>query len=539
MKNKSLILICIASLLLTACEQRIVDSDMGESNITEEQCDGVITLSSGVRLSKVGANYFFQDDILLTSEQVKLLGQPATRSGYLTDLSKRWSSNLVYYSIASDFQKKAELQNAIEHWSERTNLRFSLRTNQSNYIEFVNDPTSCYSNMGMIGGRQEIHIASWAYMGDIAHEIGHAVGLVHEQCRPDRDEYITVFYDNIQKDKWHNFDKFTSGVAVTTPFDFNSLMIYPSSGGGFAIDPTLPAMAKKDGSMFGKQYSLSAGDVEAINTKMYLGEKYRISGEPTLSIPTQANYSISGVPSGATVVWSINPANAATIVSGQGTSNLCISVNSNAISFIKAAIQFKSGYVRYTPDFNIAASRMPLVKDIEMNKIGGQMSGEYTLKAIVNDQNATCTWASGNGARLYDVLYPGDAEYGGYSNLFKAVDFYNTGLHDITVFASNSYGSSSFSKSIYVNDAKGYFAFSISPNPVLKGGAININVSSENIMRKRETYDIFIYKGKELVSQFKTNESQMQLMLPALEKGRYVVTITNGSLKCHQVMYIE
>ena len=61
------------------------------------------------------------------------------------------------------------------------------------------------------------------------HEIGHALGLIHEQSRQDRDEYIQVMWENIVEDIKPNFimaaDEFED---YGVPYDLGSIMHYSS-----------------------------------------------------------------------------------------------------------------------------------------------------------------------------------------------------------------------------------------------------------------------------------------------------------------------
>ena len=76
-----------------------------------------------------------------------------------------------------------------------------------NVSEFILGEDGSYSNVGRIGGRQYIHLDSrWATRGTVMHELGHAVGLIHEhQC--------FIYHDNPNSNlifKWDNIPGWTS-----------------------------------------------------------------------------------------------------------------------------------------------------------------------------------------------------------------------------------------------------------------------------------------------------------------------------------------
>ena len=57
----------------------------------------------------------------------------------------------------------------------------------------------CSSNIGRIGGRQNISIGGGCESkGVVMHEMFHALGRWHEQSRPDRNLFVTVREENIK-----------------------------------------------------------------------------------------------------------------------------------------------------------------------------------------------------------------------------------------------------------------------------------------------------------------------------------------------------
>jgi hypothetical protein len=177
----------------------------------------------------------------------------------------------VPYVIASGSGNVSNLNSAISQFNTTfSNIQFVPRTSEPDYVSFYFDPNNnsgqCESHVGRIGGEQQVGGAggssSPCTVATILHEMGHTVGLWHEQSRADRDAFMTIRYDNIIKASRSNFDPIYDNAQASTLFDYASIMQYPayvfSRNGGPAIE-SIPA-----GISLSNQTGYTTADIDGI-----------------------------------------------------------------------------------------------------------------------------------------------------------------------------------------------------------------------------------------------------------------------------------
>ena len=148
------------------------------------------------------------------------------------DRDLRWSNRQIHYAFDSSVSSglQTNIRTAMNTIERQTCLRFFHRSNQRDYILFTShSDDGCSSYVGRQGSSQEITLGPGCNnVGIIIHEIGHALGLWHEQSRPDRDGYVRIITSNIQSGRGSQFNKRNSYEAENqgTTYDYGSVMHY-------------------------------------------------------------------------------------------------------------------------------------------------------------------------------------------------------------------------------------------------------------------------------------------------------------------------
>ncbi len=298
------------------------------------------------------------------------------------------------FVIDANLPNQARVINAINHIQTNTGIRFSHRTTQANYVRFVSNGNAGFSSsaIGMRGGEQLIRVADAATMGTVVHECLHALGVLHEQSRCDRDQFVTINFQNIQAGFESNFDRMCEGFRDYFEYDYGSIMHYP--GTAFTKNGQATIVPKQSGVTIGQRNGMSMLD------RLTIAEMYsRFTGR------------------GHTGVWR----------AGSGRYALWVNVPWDS---------FRAKWEEW------AAQGLRLV-DIHVRRVGSEnrYSGVWTARTGAYGLWANATWDSfrakwqewsGQGLRLVDLHVLRADGQDRYSGVFVA----GSGAHGLWVNAS-------------------------------------------------------------------------------------------------------
>eukprot|EP01060_Flectonema_neradi_P032507 TRINITY_DN5181_c0_g1_i2.p1 TRINITY_DN5181_c0_g1~~TRINITY_DN5181_c0_g1_i2.p1 ORF type:complete len:419 (+),score=77.67 TRINITY_DN5181_c0_g1_i2:1068-2324(+) len=185
----------------------------------------------------------------------------------ISDQDRLWPGGKVNYQIVS--ASETLTRQAIAHVEENTCIRFFDCGDEGcdgPHIKFVISD-GCSSPVGRSSSTNHIRVSDACGFGAFVHEILHSLGVLHEQSRQDRDNYVTIHYENIVDGKEANFDKRSKEDIGT--YDYGSLMHYGSKYFSKNGEPTITV--NNGNYEIGNRAGMSEGDIETIR-HMYRDE---------------------------------------------------------------------------------------------------------------------------------------------------------------------------------------------------------------------------------------------------------------------------
>ncbi|XP_063233842.1 zinc metalloproteinase nas-4-like [Bacillus rossius redtenbacheri] len=224
----------------------------------------------------------FEGDIAGVNVSELILEKNAARNP-----RKRWSYGLVPYVISASFNsyERSVIAAAFLDYHRHTCVKFVPRSTQRDHIHLMKG-AGCSSHVGRSQGGQQVSLGPGClYKGVVVHELMHAVGFWHEQSRTDRDEHVSVLWDNIQPGMEFNFHKFSWKVMqdLGVPYDTVSVMHY----GMFAFSkdrrsPTI--LPKRPNTPLGQRRGFSEADIVKVN-RLYECREVVTERPPTVTKP--------------------------------------------------------------------------------------------------------------------------------------------------------------------------------------------------------------------------------------------------------------
>ncbi len=272
MYGQSSIFLLSLLLMFTGTQAALATSDKFNSGRLYRK---TLQTTDGTTYSFVAEN---KNDILIAEGDMLLGPAPskdsaiAARGSGVSIIANRWHDGLIPFQFSTrlnDPDLISRIYQAVAHWNDKSSVRLVERTSENaaifaDYLEFT-EGGSCASYVGRLSGKQEIWASSNCSTGSLIHEIGHAIGLLHEHTRNDRDQHILINYENILGGKEHNFAIPSTNAADLGDYDYGSIMHYGTGSFSKNGAPTISPVADTSGIKVGQRNQLSEGDLQAVD----------------------------------------------------------------------------------------------------------------------------------------------------------------------------------------------------------------------------------------------------------------------------------
>ncbi|OQV13617.1 putative Zinc metalloproteinase nas-13 [Hypsibius exemplaris] len=185
------------------------------------------------------------------------------------------------------------IENALREMEQGMCLKFIPRTTEADYLHYLNTEFQYGNGFGKRGGSQNIGLPSGSLSPAIVIETTlQELGLVHQERRWDRDEYVKINYSNINPAEAWNLCIPLVGYFDTllTPYDYDSILHYGPTA--FAVNASIPTIVPRiPGTVIGQRKHMSLMDIQRVNA-LFRCEGFNYTKDPN-AIPCSVDKPVS------------------------------------------------------------------------------------------------------------------------------------------------------------------------------------------------------------------------------------------------------
>ena len=259
-----------------------ISDDLSDGKNATEGVDLSDSVGTIFTMDHIKEPNYFEGDLNVTQDVINAFYKTAGRDRFTRavrrDKDMLWPRGIVHYEFHGSLNGGSQrtIHSALREIEQLSCVRFFPLEYQSDYVEFTGKGDTCLSSIGKVGGEQLINLPQHCRnRGIILHEVLHALGIWHEQSRPDRDMYVEVLKENIETGREQNFQarRSTEVDHYGERYDYGSIMHYSFNAFSSNGHPTLRIInmneyVRQGQPLVGQRQRLSRSDIIQLN-RMY------------------------------------------------------------------------------------------------------------------------------------------------------------------------------------------------------------------------------------------------------------------------------
>ncbi|XP_053737573.1 meprin A subunit beta-like isoform X2 [Synchiropus splendidus] len=169
-----------------------------------------------------------------------------------------------------DLNVKGVVLRALDQFRLKSCIDFTVRETQDYFIHVQHQDRQCSSSVGQQNLEKGHNISLSLYCSSINTVEEHflrTLGFYPEHVRPDRDDFITIVYKNIQEGKSEMFNIVNDSSTQGVPYDYRSVTHFGPRQFTKVQAPTIRTKDPKYQDVIGRSWEMSPGDAKKLNLR--------------------------------------------------------------------------------------------------------------------------------------------------------------------------------------------------------------------------------------------------------------------------------